>query len=287
MPWRDIALQAAGLVLYPGLLAMLVVGFLLELGAGYLSKLERGAGPAGLIRRLIRPGGAARPSLGLPAAGAAVLAAIAATELAAPLSPVPVGSRNLLTGAVALIGSAWLGRLPRRDEGRRHSLLAIQLAWLVALLVPAVIPQTLKPQTLGYVTFSLELPLKVACGLLYLLCLPALLQLLGPAGRSEESLDGPQPDPRPDSRRLLRVLLWFPYCGLFASLFFSPGTDSPLEVLRFLGITLGAAVSAVILALFVNRLAPRHGARFYSGVVIPFAWLSLGFGMISAAIDSR
>lgn len=278
MPWRDIALQAAGLVLYPGLLAMLLVGLLVEAG----------------IRRLRLPEGrtsvAGIRALGLPAAGALLLAAVAAMELAAPLSPVPAGSRNLLTGAVALIGSAWLSGLPRGEERHQPPLLTVQLAWLVALLVPAVIPQTVKPQTLGYVTFNLELPLKVACGLLYLLCLPALLQLLAvgrPAGPEKEAEDEFQPEARRDPPRPHRLFLWLPYCGLFASLFFSPGADSPLELLRFLSISAGAALSAVLVALLVNRLGPRHGGRFYSGVVIPFAWISLGFGMISAAIDSR
>lgn len=294
MPWRDIGLQAAGLFLYPGLLAMLVIGLLLEAGISRVPLPGRPEGSAGLLRRMALRGEAGLRALSVPAAGAVLFAAIAAMELAAPLSPVPAGSRNLLTGAVALIGSAWLSRLPPRgDEGTQSSLLTVQLAWLVALLVPAVIPQTLKPQTLGYVTFNLELPLKVACGLLYLLCLPALLQLLAaarpdvPAGHGMEAPDGPRPDFGGDPRRLLRLFLWFPHCGLFASLFFSPGADSPLELLRFLSITAGAAVSAVLIALLVNRLGPRSGARFYSGVVVPFAWISLGFGMISAAIDSR
>lgn len=289
MPWRDIGLNAAGLFLYPGLVAAAALGIVLESIVGW--RLTAGRGD--LVRpRSTRRAFTPRLQRHLPvhSVGAALLAAVAAIQLAAPYSPVPAGDRNLLTAAISLIGAAWIlwiwgwsGR-----EVRPQLLLTAQLAWLIALVVPAIIPQTLKPQTLGYVTISPNLPVKVACGLLYLLCLPALLNLFPESAESGQppALAGSgEPPPAPVAG--LRVLLWFPYCGLFASLFFSPGADNPLELFRFLGVVVAAAAITVAIAAVLIQIGAVNTRRFYSGVVVPFAWISLGVGMISAALASR
>ncbi len=291
MSWRDIGLSAAGVFIYPGLVASAGLGILLEIATAWLLLPDRRSlRPA--AGRVLAPLRHARPWRGFPlhSVGAALLAALAAIQLAAPYSPTPPGNRNLLTAAIALVGVAWIlwtwGW--SRGELDPRLMLTVQLAWLVALLVPAVIPQTLKPQTLGYVTLSPALPVKVACGILYLLCLPALLHLIPET--APQGLPGGAGRPAGAEGAgfsSLRMLLWLPYCGLFASLFFSPGSDSPLEVLRFAGIVVGAA--AVTVAISVNLVfrGALFTGRFYGGVVVPFAWISLGVGLISAALDAR
>src|SRR5207247_752345 len=96
-------------------------------------------------------------------------------------------------------------------------LLIVQVCWLLAVLGPAVQPESLRPQVLGNVVVPGLLPVKIACAFLYLLCLPALLRLwpfTPPADkRVRQRLDAG------------RVLTWFPYCGLFTTLFVTPSTD--------------------------------------------------------------
>ncbi|MDQ6748527.1 MAG: hypothetical protein M3010_10560, partial [Candidatus Dormibacteraeota bacterium] len=179
MPWRDIGLNAAGLVLYPGVAAAALIGLVLEV-AGWISAPWASAGERTPWRIMPRARSfAVRSGPLLPSLLAGLLAVVASVQLAAPFSPIPAADRNLLTAGVSLAGGAWILHAGdrRRDLAQPGLVLSAQLAWLVALLVPAIIPQTLKPQTLGYVTLGPDLPVKVACGLLYLLCLPALLRL--------------------------------------------------------------------------------------------------------------
>ncbi len=292
MPWGEIAQHGIGLLLYPGLLACAGLGLVLEVASAWALVPERGGvlPAARRVLAVLRPSGD-RSGFPLYSGAAALLALLATIELAAPYNPVPATDRNLLIAGVALAGAAWLlwtwGW--SRGELDPRLMLVIQLCWLVALLVPAIQPQTLKPQTLGNIQLDPILPVKVACGLLYLLCLPALLHLIpesapqgvpGGAGRRPTGLEGA-------GFSALRLLLWLPYCGLFASIFFPSGGDNPLDLLRFLGLVAGAAAISVAISLNLIYRGAAFTNRFVTMVVVPFAWITLGLGMLSAAIGTR
>jgi hypothetical protein len=292
MPWAEIGQHGIGLLLYPGLLACLALGLLLEVASAWWMVPERG-GMVPAARRVVarfRPSGD-RGGFPVFSIGAGLLALVAAIQLALPFNPVPASDRNLLVAAVALTGSAWLlwAWGWNRGELEPRLMLIVQLCWLVALLVPAVEPQTLKPQTLGNIQLNPGLPLKVASGLLYLLCLPALLHLIpesapqgvpGGAGRRPPGLEG-------SGFSALRLLLWLPYCGLFVSLFFSVGGDDLLGLLYFLGLVAGTAAISVAIAVNLIYRGAVFTGRFINLVVVPFAWITLGLGMLSAAIGTR
>jgi len=292
VPWGEIGLQGLGLVLYPGLLGACVIGFLLEVASAWALVPERG-GPLPAARPVLAPARLAGDARGFPlySLSALLLALIAALQVAAPYNPVPATDRNLLVAGFALAGAAWLLWSWGWNRGELDTglMLTVQLCWLVAMLVPTVESETFKPQTLGNTQFNPYLAVKVASGLLYLLCLPALLHLLpesapqgvpGGAGRRPPGLEGV-------GFGLLRVVLWLPYCGLFASLYFPPGGDDPLELLRFLGIVGGAAAIGVAIALNLIYRGTAFTHRFYMRVVIPFTFVTLGLGILSAVIGTR
>jgi hypothetical protein len=292
MPWGEIGQHGIGLLLYPGLLACAALGLVLEVASAWWMVPERG-GVVPAARRVVarlRPSGE-RGGFPTYSTVAALLAAVAALQLAVPYNPVPSSDRNLLVAAIALVGSAWLlwtwGW--NRGELDPRLMLTIQLCWLVAILVPTIEPQTLKPQTLGNIQLNPDLPVKVASGLLYLMCLPALLQLIpesapqgvpGGAGRRPPGLEG-------TGFSALRLLLWLPYCGLFVSLFVPVGGDDPLELLRYLGLVAGAAAIGVAIAVNLIYRGAVFTSRVVTLVIVPFAWITLGLGMLSAAIGTR
>jgi hypothetical protein len=292
LPWSEIGQHGLGLLLYPGLLACLALGLVLEVASAWWLVPERG-GILPAARRVIarfQPLGE-RGSFPVFSMGAGLLALVAALQLALPFNPVPPSDRNLLVAALALAGSAWLlwtwGW--KRGELDPRLALIVQLCWLVALLVPTIEPQTLKPQTLGNIQLNPGLPVKVASGLLYLMCLPALLHLLpesapqgvpGGAGRRPPGLEG-------SGFSALRLLLWLPYCGLFVSLFFAVGTDDMVDLLRYLGLLVGAAAIGVAIAVNLIYRGAVFTSRFVNFVIVPFALITLGLGMLSAAIGTR
>ena len=292
MPWAEIGQHSIGLLLYPGLLACLALGLVLEIASAWWMVPERG-GVVPAARRVIarfRPSGE-RGAFPVFSVGAVLLALVAALQLALPFNPVPAVDRNLLVAAISLAGSAWLLMAWgwNRGEVEPRLLLLVQLCWLVALLVPAIEPQTLKPQTLGNIQYNPGLPVKVASGLLFLLCLPALLHLVpetapqgvpGGAGRRPPGLEG-------SGFGALRMLLWLPYCGLFVSLFFTVGGDDLVDLLRFLGLVGGTAAIGVAIAVNLIYRGAVFTSRFVHLVVVPFAWITLGLGMLSAAIGTR
>lgn len=290
MPWTLIGQHGLALLLYPGLLAGAVIGLLLEVASAWALVPGRGGlvPTARRVLQVLRPRGGGFP---LYSALAGLLALIAASQLAAPFNPVPATDRNLLVAGIALTGSGWLlwtwGW--NREEVDPRLLLLVQLCWLVALLVPAIEPQTLKPQTLANIQLNPGLPVKVACALLYLMCLPALLNLIpesapqgvpGGAGRRAGGAEG-------TGFGVLRLLLWLPYCGLFVSLFFPLGGDDVADLLRYLGLV--AATAAIAVAIALNLIVRGAGFthRFVTLVVAPFGWITLGLGMLSAAVGSR
>jgi hypothetical protein len=142
-------------------------------------------------------------------------------------------------------------------------LLIVQVCWLLAVLGPAVQPESLRPQVLGNVLVSSLLPVKVACGFLYLLCLPALLRLWPLTPPSDR-----RSRPRFDTTR---TLCWFPYCGLFATLFFPPSADDFLGVLRFFGITVAVAALSIVGGVLLTRRGAVAVRGLYQRAVAPYA----------------
>jgi hypothetical protein len=268
----DVALQFLGLLVYPGILVTLALGAAAELavavlleGDGVATALP--ARVAGLRRALA----GAAPLL----VGVALLAALASTQVAAPFNPVSPAERSLLVAAVALAAAGWLVWSRAWSAAGARVALVAQVCWLVALLAPALVFESLRPQALGAIVVPNELPLKVAAGLLALLCLPALLQVA----------PGPPPAPGgPGGRELVRasrVFLWLPFCGLFASLFVPAGADDAGGVLRFLGAAAGAAGVAIALALLAAR-----GGRFGRAYPPVLAVLAIAVLAIAAATST-
>src|SRR5947209_12769801 len=169
MPWGEAGAHGLALLLYPGLAAAVLFGVLLEIGAAWA--LVPGWGgfvpAARRVLTVVRPG---RPLAGFPlySTGAALLALVAAVQMAAPFNPVPSGDRNLVLAAIALVGAGWLlwtwGW--NREDVDPRLMLTVQLCWLVALFVPAIQPQTLKPQTIANLQFGPFLAVKFASGML-------------------------------------------------------------------------------------------------------------------------
>jgi hypothetical protein len=248
----QLATHIAALLLYPGLVTMAVFGSAVESIWVRISE-----------KRWIPPEVPwHRPSAVL--ATVALSSMLASVQLSAPFNPVPSDERNLIVAAIALGLTVWaelaLGIELFSEPGL---LLVVQCCWLVAVLGPAVEPQSLRPQVLGAVLVPSLLPLKVASAALYLLCLPALLKLW--------------PLPRPGERRArlrldaMRVLCWWPYCGLFATLFFPPAPSDPIGVLRFVGLSLAVSAFCLLAGWFLGRRGAEPARGVYRKAIAPFA----------------
>ncbi len=252
-PVADALLHLLALAGYPGLVTVIAFGAIVE-----LAWTRAVAGSEEMPRR--RPG--------LAVVTVAVCAALASAQLAAPSNPVPDEERSVVLAAAGLMFTAWAELALSVEYAAEPGLmLLVQLLWLLAVLGPAVQPQGLRPQVLGNVLVPGLLPVKLASGLLYLLCLPALLRLWPMAPPQERRLririDG------------VRLLCWFPYCGLFTTLFITPASDDLPGAVRFFGVTL--LVAAVVFAAgFVLR---RRGAaavrEMYTRGVAPYGVLVL------------
>lgn len=254
MAWGELTLNTLALLVYPGAALAAALG----LGAEAAASRLLGDGRNLLVEFRPRPG----VSLGLPplATGAALLLLLAACQLAAPFNPVAPAQRNLLVAIVALASAVWLVWAWGWNRGHLEPRLVLvaQACWLVALLAPALVAQTLRPQVLGAVVLPAQLALKVVSGALFLLCLPALLQLLPEtAPQGVPGTGGERPGLEQAGFAAVRVLLWLPLCGLFASVFFPPGGDDGGGLVRFLAPTLGAAAVGLALAVLISR---RSGA---------------------------
>jgi hypothetical protein len=260
-----IGAHLVGLLLYPGLAAMLAFGALAE--ALWIRLTAHDSSWPSLQRR--------RPS---PVVVTVALGAIlASAQLAAPFSPLPGEERSVVLAAVGLAFAMWAELALTVDYiAEPGLLLLIQVCWLLAVLGPAVQPESLRPQVLGNVLVPGLLPLKIASAFLYLLCLPALLRLwpLAPPGDRRGR-------PRVD---MARVLCWFPYCGLFTTLFITPGSDDAPSVLRFFALTF--AVGAVVIAagLLVHRRGPSVARDFYSRGVAPYAVVVLAVVIVTSVV---
>ena len=247
-----LAAQALALLVYPGLVTTLAFGAVFEVG---WTRLSTGgwAWPAWPRRR-------PTPVV----VTVAICSMVAASQVAVPGSPMAPEDRSLVLAAIALAMTAWaalaLGADFFADPGL---LLAVQLCWLLAILGPAVQPQSLRPQVLGNVLVSGLLPVKIASAVLYGACLPALLGLwpLSPEGE------------RRAGRRLdaARALTWFPYCALFTTLFVPPPHDDVVGLLGFAGITAMVALAVLVIGLLMHRGRARASRAVYARVLPPFA----------------
>jgi hypothetical protein len=249
-----IAGHAAALLLYPGLFTMVAFGMLVEL-AWMRAGARKWDWPE-LPRRRPTP----------VVATIALCSVIAAVQLAAPLNPVPGVERSVVLAVVGLAFTVWAElALTVEFVAEPGLLLVIQVCWLLAVLGPAVQPESLRPQVLGNVLVPSLLPVKIACAFLYLLCLPALLRLWPFAPPTE----------RRGKRRIDagRILTWFPYCGLFVTLFITPPSDDALGLLRFFGLTFSTAAVVIAAGLLLRRRGQVTARGLYVRAVAPFAGL--------------
>ena len=248
--------HALALLTYPGGLTVGGFGVLVET---VWSRLAGGAETLPGPRR-------ARPPIVQVAV--VLLAMLAAVQLAAPFNPVPAQERNVIIAAVAIGFTVW-AELALDPELVAHPglLLIIQACWLLSVLGPAFEPETLRPQVLGNVLVPALLPVKVACAFLYLLCLPALLRLWPVVPASDR-----RARPRFNTTR---ALVWFPYCALFATLFFPPQSDDVLGLLRFAGLTVGVATLTVAAGALLARRGADRARGLYTWAVPPYSALVL------------
>ena len=260
-----IATHSVALLLYPGLAAMIAFGILVELAWMRLSRRES-EWPE-LPRR--------RPS---PVLGTIALCALlASVQLAAPFNPVPGEERSIVLASVGLAFTVWAElALTVGFVAEPGLLLVIQLCWLLAVLGPAVQPESLRPQVVGNVLVPGLLPVKVACAFLYLLCLPALLRLwpLAPPTerRGRQRLDG------------RRILTWFPYCGLFTTLFVPPSADDAAGAVRFFALTFLVAAVVIVAGIVVQRRGAAVVRGTYTRAVTPFAALVLAIVVVTSIL---
>ena len=271
MSWSAIGLHILALLGYPGLLLIMAVGFLAE--AAVALAVDRSRLRAAAIAPMVRIRVNTVRSWPLLLT-AALLSALAATQLAAPANPLAPAERNIVVAAISVaaiiwLGSAWAWSAP----GARASLLA-QACWLVALMAPALLSETLRPQVLGAVAVPAQLPLKAASGLLYLACLPLLLLLVGELPHAHVAA--------------ARILLWVPFCGLGVSVFLPPAPDDIGGSARFVGATLGVALSVIVVAAALRRQSRggRQSLSPYLRLISALAGVVLAIAVVTAALTS-
>jgi hypothetical protein len=180
---------------------------------------------------------------------------------------VPPVERNLVVAAVATAAALWLAGAEGWMAGEARRALLVQVCWLLALLAPAIVSESLRPQALGAVVVPSAMPLKVAAGILALLCLPALLRL---APASSGASAGPD--------TAARLPLWLPVCGLLVSLFLPPSGDDLGGLLRFLASTLATAAAGIGLAFATGRSA------LYPRVLAPLALVVVAIAAVTSAL---
>ena len=261
----SIASHSVALLVYPGLLLMVGFGALVELA--WMRASRRDWQWPDLPRRRVTP----------VLATVALCSVLASVQLAAPFNPVPGAERSVVLAAVGLAFTAWADlALTIEFVAAPGLLLIVQFCWLLAVLGPAVQPESLRPQVLGNVLVPGLLPVKVACGFLYLLAVPALMRLWPlspPADRREK--------PRLDAAR---ILTWFPYCGLFTTLFVPPPADDAFGFVRFFGITFLAAAVVIGLGMFMRRRGEAGVRGLYARAVAPFAGLVIAIMVVTSVL---
>ncbi len=251
-----IVTHAIALVLYPGLVTLAAFGVLVEAVWSSVSRSSQ-----------VAPGiHLARPQIVHVAV--ALLAVLAVVQTAAPFNPVPLAERNVIVAAAALGFATWAElALDPELVANPGLMFVIQACWVLAVLGPAIEPQSLRPQVLGNTLVPELLPVKVAAGFLYLLCLPPLLRLWPVA---------PPADRRARPRfNTARALVWFPYCALFATLFFPPQTDDVAGLARFAGVVVATALVCVTAGALLALRGAERVRGLYSRAVTPYALLVL------------
>lgn len=244
--------HAVAVLFYPGLATMVAFGLLAEL------LWMRVSGNDWELPELPRR----RPS---PVSGiVALCAVVAAVQTAAPLNPVPGDERSIVLAAVGLAFTAWAElALTVEFVAEPGLMLLVQACWLLAVLGPAIQPESLRPQVLGNLLVPSLVPVKVACAFLYLLCLPALLRVwpFAPPGerRGRRRLDAE------------RILTWLPYCALFTTLFVTPSSDDALGLLRFFAITIAVAAIVIVAGIALRFRGEEIVRGLYTRGVAPFA----------------
>jgi hypothetical protein len=258
MPWGPLGQGAFALLVYPGLVASVLFGLAAEAAWGRLFARRRRS-PRDLWRTV--RGGGVRPA----EAAAALLALLGASQLALPFNPVSPTERSVLVTAVAVLAAGWLLRPARDGVGGPEArvLAAAEGCWLVALMAPALVSQSLRPQVLGAVVVASQLPLKLVAAALYLVCLPVLLGLLPDAG---EGADGGRPR---------ALLLWLPACGLFASVYLPAPGDPLLAVLAYAAATVGAAAAACLVTAALVRWRLISYRALYLRLALALALVAL------------
>lgn len=260
----SLATHTLALLVYPGLLTAVAFGALAELAWARIT----GGGSASPDLPPRRP----TPVL----ATVIVCSTLAATQLAAPFNPVPSDERSVVVAAAALAFAAWAElALTVEQVPAPGLLLVVQFCWLLAVFGPAVQPESLRPQVLGNVMVPALLPLKLASGVLYLLCLPALLRLwpfVTPGDRRAR--------PRVDAAR---ALCWFPYSGLFTTLFFPP-VDGLVGLVRFFGITLVVAAAAAGAGAVMQRRGADVARGLYTRAIAPYAAFVLALVVVTSLV---
>ena len=266
--------HSLALVVYPGLLTILVFGFAVEIAWTRITQ-GRWVLPSQLDGEGVGKGSPVRYKPSPVVATVALFTMLVAVQLAAPFNPVPSTERNVIVAAIVLAFTLWAElALTQEFMPAPGLLLVVQFCWLLAALGPAVQPESLRPQVLGNVLVTSLLPVKLASGFLYLLCLPALLRLwpLTPATdrRSQPRFD------------MVRALCWLAYCGLFTTLFFPPSADDALGILRFFGITLAVAALCIVAGVLMVRRGADAARGLYRRAVAPYALVVLAVVVISS-----
>jgi hypothetical protein len=77
-------------------------------------------------------------------------------------------------------------------------------------------------------------------------------------------------------------LCWFPYCGLFTTLFFPPAADDVGGALRFFGLTLGVAALSVLAGMLMRRRGIEVARGLYYRAVAPYAALVLALVVVTS-----
>lgn len=260
-----LATNTLALAAYPGLLATAVFGAVAEIAWTRIA--GGGSSWPDFPRR--------RPTPVL--ATVIVCSTLAAVQMASPFNPVPSGERSVVVAAIALAITAWAElALTVELVPEPRLLLVVQFCWLLAVLGPAVQPESLRPQVLGNLLVPALLPLKLASGVLYLLCLPALLRLWPFVSQGD----------RRTVRRIdaARALCWFPYCGLFTTLFFPPPADDAAGLLRFFGLTLLVAAVVAGSGAVMQRRGADLARVFYARAITPYAAFVLALVLVTSFI---
>ena len=71
------------------------------------------------------------------------------------------------------------------------------------------------------------------------------------------------------------MLSWWPYCGLFATLYFPPSPDDVIGVGRFIGLNVVVAAISILAGALMGRRGAEPALGIYRKGIAPFAGLVL------------